>query len=231
MGCGVDEAADRLVSGDDGRQRDHGDDEDAGQVFGAAVAVGVAPGGRSTAEDEGDPQRQAVRASEKLWMVSASSATEPVRMTTTACATRGDEQGDQADLDGADTVGAGLQGGVDRVGGVVAVRAEDRQEQAFHPAGVIVVAAKSAAVSVTVLVAIVGAVARVRVARLVRVGVLVRARVVASCGRVRAVDARRGDVLLRGGRCVMGVAVEAFSGVLMRFVGGAHEPVDSVVVR
>jgi hypothetical protein len=39
----------------------------------------------------------------------------------------GDEQGHQADLDCAYTMGAGFQRGVDRVRGVVAVRAENRQ--------------------------------------------------------------------------------------------------------
>ena len=233
IGSLVDQAAHGFISGQQSGESDHGDDEQSSQVFGAAVAVGVATGGFAAGQGERNPQRHGGEGVGEVVDGVGQQRHRAGEDDNQQLRDGGDTQGNHADLDGADTGVVGLQGVVDGVGGVVAVRSEDGQEKAFHPAGVIVVvvAAKSAAVSVTVLVAIVGAVARVRVARLVRVGVLVRVRVVASCGRVRAVDARRGDVLLRGGRCVMGVAVEAFSGVLMRFVGGAHEPVDSVVVR
>ena len=66
----------------------------------------------------------AVSASEKLWMVSASSATDPEISTITSCATDGGAQGEQADLHRPDTGGAGFQRPVDAVGGVVAVRSE-----------------------------------------------------------------------------------------------------------
>ena len=53
----VQEAVDGLPSGEHGRQGDHGDDEESGEVLGAAVAVGVTAGGGASAEDEGDPER------------------------------------------------------------------------------------------------------------------------------------------------------------------------------
>ena len=46
-----------LVPGDDRRKGDHRDDEEPGQIFGAAEAVGVAPRRRACAEHERDPQR------------------------------------------------------------------------------------------------------------------------------------------------------------------------------
>ena len=64
-------------------------------------------------------------------MVSASSATDPVDQTTIGLQqSRCTEQRQQADLDRADAGGAGLQRGVDRVGGVVAMGMEDRQQGA-----------------------------------------------------------------------------------------------------
>ena len=127
-GSGLNEAADRLVSGDDGRQRDHGDDEDAGQVFGSSVAVGVAAVAARRPRTKAIHSGSAVSASEKLWMVSASSATDPVSSDDDGLQHSGDEQRHQADLDCADALGAGLQRGVDRVRAVVAVRTEDRQQ-------------------------------------------------------------------------------------------------------
>ena len=54
---GVQQPLDRLVGGEHAGERDHGDHEQPGQVFGAAVAVGVALGRRATAERERDQQR------------------------------------------------------------------------------------------------------------------------------------------------------------------------------
>ena len=54
-------------------------------------------------------------------MVSAANATDPENTTMTACASRGDAERHQADLDRADADRAGLQCAVDAVGGVVAM--------------------------------------------------------------------------------------------------------------
>ena len=63
--------------GDDGRQGDHRDDEQSGEVFGTTEAVGVAPRRRRRPSANAIHSGTAVSASEKLWMVSASSATDP----------------------------------------------------------------------------------------------------------------------------------------------------------
>jgi len=59
-------------------------------------------------------------------MVSASSGDRSADQHHDQLRGSGDAQAGQADLDRPDTLGAGLQRGVDRVGRVVAVRAEDR---------------------------------------------------------------------------------------------------------
>ena len=46
----VDQPVDRLVAGEHGGQRDHRDHEQAAEVLGAAVAVGVALGRRPAGE-------------------------------------------------------------------------------------------------------------------------------------------------------------------------------------
>ena len=67
------------IAGDDRRQGDHRDHEQSGEVFGAAVAVGVAPGrGLAVPSANAIHSGIAVSASEKLWMVSASQA-RPIR--------------------------------------------------------------------------------------------------------------------------------------------------------
>lgn len=52
------------------------DDEQAGEVLGSAETIGVAAARDPATKDERAPERSAVRASEKVWIVSASSATE-----------------------------------------------------------------------------------------------------------------------------------------------------------
>ena len=86
-------------------------------------------------------------------MVSASSATDPVSTTTTACSDSGDEQRHEADLDRADAVGAGLQRGVDGVRGVVAMGTEDRQQGAADAPSVPVAMAVAVPMAVPMAVA------------------------------------------------------------------------------
>ena len=75
----------------------------------------------------------AVSASEKLWIVSASSATEPVTTTITNCANGGHRQRGERDLDRTNPASIALQRHVDRIGSVVTVRAEDRTQHAPQP--------------------------------------------------------------------------------------------------
>ena len=65
--------------------RDHADDEQSGEVFGAPVAVGVAPGRARRANANAIHSGTAVRASEKLWMVSAARAIDPETTAMTTC--------------------------------------------------------------------------------------------------------------------------------------------------
>jgi hypothetical protein len=51
----VNQSHDSLVPGDDGRQGDHRNDEEPGEIFGATEAVGVATRRRPSAERERDP--------------------------------------------------------------------------------------------------------------------------------------------------------------------------------
>jgi hypothetical protein len=53
----VQQPADRGVGGRGRGQHDHGHDDDAGQVLGPAVTVGVAAGGKPPAEQERDAER------------------------------------------------------------------------------------------------------------------------------------------------------------------------------
>ena len=103
-GLGVEQAADRLVSGDEGRQRDHRDDEDSGQVFGSSVAVGVAAGCCATAEGEGDPQRErGQRVGEVVDGVGEQRDRAGEQDNDGLRRRAVTQQGDQADLDCADT--------------------------------------------------------------------------------------------------------------------------------
>jgi hypothetical protein len=63
------------VDGDDLVARET---DQAGEVLCPAEPVGVVAGRSAAAKDECDPEGTAVSASEKLWMVSASRATEPL---------------------------------------------------------------------------------------------------------------------------------------------------------
>ncbi len=53
----MDQPAYRLIRGERRGRRDEHDDHDAGEVFGSAVAVGVALGRESPADHEGDAER------------------------------------------------------------------------------------------------------------------------------------------------------------------------------
>ena len=71
-------------------------------------------------------------ASLKLWMVSASSATDPDATMTASCTAEVTQERHEGDLDGADASLGGLERGVDRVGGVVTVGCEDREHHTLQ---------------------------------------------------------------------------------------------------
>ncbi len=72
----------------------------------------------------------AVSASEKLWMVSASSATDPETTTITSCATAVAPSTSRLILTARMPAALDSNGAVDAVGGVVGVRGEDLLERA-----------------------------------------------------------------------------------------------------
>ena len=126
----VDQPPDRLVAGDDGGQRDHGDDEHAGEVLGPAVAVGVAAGGGAAAEGERDPQRHGGQRVGEVVDGVGQQRDRSGDQHDGSCSTAVTSRTDQADLQRPDALGAGLQRRVDRVGGVVAVRPQHRPQPA-----------------------------------------------------------------------------------------------------
>ena len=131
----VEQPVDRLPGGNDRRQRDDGDDEQPGQVFGAAVAVGVAPGGRPAAEHERDPERDRGQGVGEVVDGVGEQRDRTADEHDDQLQGGGAEQDEQADFHRPDALCAGLQGIVDRVGGVVAVRHEEAVEEALDPAG------------------------------------------------------------------------------------------------
>ena len=115
--CRVDQPADRLVAGDDRRERDHRDDEQPGEVLGAAVAVGVAAGRGASADDEGDPERDGGQRVGEVVDRVGEQRHRAVSSDDGELDDRGDPEGDEADLDSADAVVLALAGVVDRSAG------------------------------------------------------------------------------------------------------------------
>ena len=128
----VDQSADRLVRGNDRRERDHGHDEDPGQVLGPTVSVGVAAVRRAPAQDERDPQGYCGQRVGEVVDGVRQECDRPGEQDNDQLGDRRDAQGDQADLDRPDPLDTGLKNRVDRVGRVVAVRAEDRAHETLQ---------------------------------------------------------------------------------------------------
>ena len=53
----LEQSLERLPADEHRAERDHGHHEEAGQVLGPTVAIGVATVGGAAADDEGDPER------------------------------------------------------------------------------------------------------------------------------------------------------------------------------
>ena len=152
---GVDEPADGLVGGEDRRRGDHQEDEQPGEVLGAAVAEGVAAGRGASADGEGDPERD---------------RGEGIAEVVDRVGEQGDrardehdgELGDRGDPEdrGARSSGRGCravarQGVVDRVARIVAV-ADEHLDRTPQPAQGVAVRVVVAVLAVVVMVRPVG---------------------------------------------------------------------------
>ena len=134
----IGQATYRFHAGDDRRQRDHRDHEESCNVLGATETVGVAAGCWPDAQRERDPQRDR---RERVGEVVDGVGEQCHRSRDDHdhhLGERGRHQRQKADLHRADTGGTGLQGIVDAVGGVVAVRNEQLPDGCGEPPAVIV---------------------------------------------------------------------------------------------
>ena len=113
-----------FVSRDDGRQGDHRDHEEPGQVLGAAEAVGVAPRRGPGAERERDPQWHGRQRIGEVVNGVRRQRNRPGDHHDDGLHECGDAKRHQTDLDRANADRDGLQCAVDAVGGVVTVRNE-----------------------------------------------------------------------------------------------------------
>jgi hypothetical protein len=96
--AGLEQPPDRFPDHQDSRGADGGHDEKPGNVFGTVEAVGEAAGRPAPTDRERDPQGDGVRASVKLWSVSDSSATDPVKTTIIAWMTAVATEAGQGDF-------------------------------------------------------------------------------------------------------------------------------------
>ncbi len=145
----MEEALDRLPGSHGRRQGDHGHHEDAGQVLGAPVAIGVTLGRPPPPQDEGDAQRHGrQRIGEVVDGVTQqshrSADEDDDELEGRSCSQRG-----EGDLELTYPLGAGGQGGVDRVGGVMTVRREHPGNEAPDAARPVVVPACAVAMVVS----------------------------------------------------------------------------------
>ena len=142
----------RLDGGEDRGRGDHRDDDEAREVLGAAVAVGVAAGGGPSSDDEGDPQgHRGQRVGGVVDRVGqqghrvAGGHDQPLQ-------DRRDDQRDYAGLHLAHAPSRGLQLRIHRVGGVVAVGVDEPAHPAAQATGMLVVVGMVVVVVVGVVV-------------------------------------------------------------------------------
>lgn len=119
---GIEQAAHRLHPGHDRRGGNHDHDEQAGEVLSSPVPVRVAAVRWPTPEPERHPQRDGGAGVGDVVHGVSEQRDRPRERHHGALQDGGDQQGDEADLQRPDAAVAGLQRGVDEVGGVVAVR-------------------------------------------------------------------------------------------------------------
>ena len=134
----VQQAPSRLVAGQGRRGGDEGHDDDPGQILGAAITVGVAAGGGSPAQGEGDGQRDG---GERVGQVVQGVAEQGHRAAAPhhhGLQDGGDRQGGEGHGQRPDALATGLELGVDRHGGVVAVRGDQVPEPSEKPRRMVV---------------------------------------------------------------------------------------------
>lgn len=136
------EAADGLVPGYDRRCRDHQNDKDARQVLRSPVTEGIVPAGCPTRKGERDPEWDR-----------RNGVTEIMNSVREECDGPADEDDDhlhsgrrpeakQGQLYGPDAFRGALKRGIDAIGRVVAMRAEDDTKKPPNSRGVGVIAAR-----------------------------------------------------------------------------------------
>jgi hypothetical protein len=152
-GLGVDEPVDGLPRGDAGRQGDHGHDEDAGQVLGAAVAVRVTPVGGPAPEPERDAERHRGEGVGEVVDGVGQQGHRAGQRDHDDLEHRGDAEAAEADDQRPHALAVG-GGRVDGIGMVVAVRREQVANGGDHPgAAAVVMGVRLGAVRVVVVVA------------------------------------------------------------------------------
>ncbi len=132
-GAGIHESSDGFVSGDDHRQRDHRDDEQAGQIFDAPEPVGVAARGSPGAHREGDPERYRGEGIREVVNRVGGQCNRARYGDDAGLCQRGDAQDHQADLHCSDTRSRRFERGIDAVGGVMGMRREDLGDHPVKP--------------------------------------------------------------------------------------------------
>ena len=129
----VEQPVDGFPRCDDGGEGNDDDDEQAGEVFGSAEAVGVAAGRDPAAEDERDPEwdrgEGVGEVVDRVRQEGHGAADQEDR----ELQKRGAEEEEETDLQRPNALGAGLQGVIDRIGGVMGVRDEQAIEEPFDP--------------------------------------------------------------------------------------------------
>jgi hypothetical protein len=178
---GVQQPVERLVGGQRRGRRDRRHDHDPGQVLGPPVAIGIAAGRRAAGEQERDRERHRGERVGGVVQRVAEQRDRPGRRRHDRLDARGRPEHGERDPERSHALGAGFEGRVDLVGGLVRMRAK-QGAQPGHQAVVIVVV-MGVAVGVVVGVAVA---ALVVVIMLVAVGVPV----VAAAGLRVAHDPR-----------------------------------------
>jgi hypothetical protein len=135
---GMDQPVDGLPAGNDGGERHDGDDEEPGQVFGPAEAIGVTPGHGPAGEDERDPQRHRCQGIGEVVDGVGEQRYRTADEHHCELKDRGAEQHEKADLDRPDTLDTGLEHAVNGVRRVLRVRNEQPVEKPFDPGRMLV---------------------------------------------------------------------------------------------
>jgi hypothetical protein len=132
----IDQPIDGLPGRDDGRQRDHEDDEEPGEIFGTAQPERVAPGGGTPAQSERDPQRDGGQRVGQVVHGVGEQGHGTADRHDHRLPGRRDQQDQQTELERTDALSAGLECVIDRIGRIMAVRDEDLGQELANSCGV-----------------------------------------------------------------------------------------------